>query len=386
MFGKYILHNFKRHPLRYIMIILLEAALICAALTACGIAFDTMTNQDYIHESAKEFTIAFMDDRTPGKLKKPSAGELRKPLDDFIAALPVPYGEIAVGMALYEEQFARFSGTYAFWKYPDYDTMVKQLEESVWKLDRSEMPTREQFENNERVAIVGTNPQSHMENGEEVANKYNFTDENHIMIAGDEYLVTGRYPSYGVHIFFDHVPDDTVLYDITLQLKDFPNKNVINEVKILAEECFGNCEFHREPRIDKLLSWRSSLGNILLAVLTICMSVFNILLIFKFLLASRQKYFAVLRLCGYKKSTCVVYSMIELLIISLVSSIASFVVFRFWLSPFFAKYYNSFSDVVFSPDYYAALYGLFLAANVLLFAVYIAPSFVRSVREELSGM
>lgn len=377
MFGKYILHNFKRHPLRYIMIILLEAALICAVLTACGIAFDTMTNRDYIHERAKEFSINFSD-RT--------AGEFRKPLADFIAALPVPYGEIAVLMDTDEEQNERFSGTFALWQYPDYDTMVKQLEEGVWKVNRSEMPTREQFENNERVVMVGNNPMSHMENGKNIPNKYNFTDENHIMIAGDEYLVSGRFPCYGVHIFFSQVPDDTVVDGITLQLKDFPNKNLINEIDVLAVECFENCYVTGEPGVDALLGWRSSLGNIMLAMMTIFMSVFNILLIFKFLLSSRQKYFAVLRLCGYKKSICVVYSMIELLIISTVSSIASFVVFRFWLRPFFAKYYNAFSDVVFSPDYYAALYGLFLAANILLFAVYIAPSFVRSVREELSGM
>lgn len=375
MFGKYILKNFKKHSVGYILIFLLETTLICVSLVASGIAFDAMTDGDYIQTGAKEINFDLPDT---------TAGEIREALAKFTAGLPVPYGEIAVGIT--EDEGAKFSGTVAFWQYPDYETMCKQLAECVWKLELSEMPTRNQFENNERVAIVGNNPRYHWENGVQIQNEYVFTDSNHIMIAGDEYLVTGRFQSHGVHIFFSHIPDDTVIDRFTLELKSFPNKKLVDEIIALEMECFGPelCGTVRKPQIDELLGWRNSAGNIMLSTLVIFMSVFNILLVFKYMLSSRQRYFAILRFGGFKKSICVVYSLAELLVISIVSSIASFLIFHFGLSPFFARYYSVFGDVVFSPSYYATLYGIFLAANVLLFAVYIAPSLSRSVREELS--
>lgn len=49
MFGKYILQNFKIHLVGYILIFLLETALICISLIAGGIAFNAMTDRDSIN-------------------------------------------------------------------------------------------------------------------------------------------------------------------------------------------------------------------------------------------------------------------------------------------------------------------------------------------------
>lgn len=377
MFGKYILQNFKKHSVGYILIFLLETALICISLTASGIAFNAMTDRDYIQTGAKEINL---------DLKAATAGEIRELLAEFTSGLPVPYSEIRVGVADKNESL-KFSGTYAFWQYPDYEIMCKQLTEGMWKLSLSEIPTKEQFENNEPVAIVGNYAGSYLEDYVEIENKYEFTDDGHIMIAGKEYLVTGRFQSHGVHIFFNCVPDDARINRVTLELKSIPNRTMIDEIKNLSIECFGSNLLNiREPEIDELLGWRDSAANMMLSSLVIFMSVFNILLIFKYLLSSRQKYFAILQFCGFKKSTCVAFSLAEILIFSIVSSLASFFIFRFGLSPIFAEYYSVFGDVVFSFGYYMALYGVFLAVNIMLFAVYIAPSLSRSVREELTGV
>ncbi len=374
MFGKYILHNFKKNPIRYLLIFLLETTLICVSLVASGIAFDTITNRDYIQTGAKEIRAPF---------ETTTAGELREKLDKFTSSLPVPYAEISIYLSR-ESEYLRYSGSYVVWHYPDYETMCKQLTEGVWKLDMSEIPTREQYENNELVAIVGNRGGETVgEGGSLVQHDYNFTDENHIMIAGQEYLVTGRFQSHGVHVLFSTIPDDTKVNKIAVELKSYPNKNEINEVEQLLWECFG-VKNVTEPQIEELLGWRDSAANMTLSALVIFMSVFNILLVFKYLLSSRQSYFSVLRLCGFKKSICVVYSVSELLLISILSSLASFFIFHLGLSPMLAKQYNAFSDVIFSPGYYMTLYGIFFAANILIFAIYIAPSMSRSVREELT--
>lgn len=376
MFGKYILQNFKKHSLGYILIFLLETALICVSLTAGGIAFNAMTDRDYIQTGAKEINLY---------LEAVTAGEIRESLAEFTDNLPVPYSEIRVGAAGKNESI-KFSGTYAFWQYPDYETMCRQLTEGVWKLSLSEIPTKEQFENNEPVAIVGNYAGSYLEDYVEIENKYEFTDDGHILIAGREFLVTGRFQSHGVHIFFGCVPDDARVNSVTLELKSVPNRTVINEIENLSLECFGHGLLREftEPRIDELLRWRNSAANIMLSALMFFMSVFNILLIFKYLLSSRQKFFAILRFCGFKKSTCAAYSLAEILTFTILSSLASFFIFRFGLSPIFAEYYSVFGDVVFSAGYYIALYGIFLAVKIMLFAVYIAPSLSGSVREELN--
>lgn len=375
MFGRYILKNIKHHLLSYILIFILETMLICVSLTASGIAFNAMVGRNYYTLAmAKEFSFS---------VNKTTAGEFRDVLSKFINALPVPYAKIKIELC--NEEVEKFSHTYVFFQYPDYETMCKQLAEGPWKLELSEMPTREQFENNEPVAIVGNNAGSHfdMETGTEIRQKYDFTDANHIMLSGKEYLVTGRFQSHGVHILFDIVPDDVRICGFEMQLPFIPNRELINEIKVIAMEHFELRDF-REPLIDRLLDWRYSEANIMLSVLVIFMSVFNVLLAFKYLLSSRQKYFAVLRLCGFKKSVCIVYSFAELLMTSIISSLASFFIFRYGLSPFLARYYSVFGDVVFSSGYYAVLYGFFFAANVILFAVYIAPSLSKSVSEELN--
>ncbi len=378
MFGKYIWQNFKKNLVGYILIFLLETSLICVSLVASGIAFDAMTDRDYIQTGAKEINFDF---------EKTSAGELREKLDKFINGLPAPYAEIMVGLSKAEE-YEKFSGSYVVWQYPDYETMCRQLTEGVWKLDMSEIPTREQFENNEMAAIVGNNAGDAVDISDGhfkiIQYQYNFTDDDHIMIAGQEYLVTGRFQSHGVHVLFSAIPDDTLMKGVTIEMKSYPNQKVIDEIYNLAVECFVGVRYWREPQINELLGWRNSASNIMLSTLIIFMSVFNILLVFKYLLSSRQRYFAVLRFCGFKKSTCVVYGLAELLFLSIISSAASFFAFHFGLSPIFAEHYSSFDDVVFSPGYYIMLYGIFLAANILLFAVYIAPSLSRSVRENLS--
>lgn len=376
MFGKYIVQNFKKNPVEYILIFLLETSLICVSLVASGIAFDAMTDRDNIQTGAKEMSFHF---------EKTSAGELREKLDKFTNGLPAPYAEISLLLSR-EEKYKRFSGSSFVWQYPDYETMCRQLTEGFRKLDMSEIPTREQFENNERAAIVGNDAGDYIDMSDGhfkiIQYQYNFTDDDHIMIAGQEYLVTGRFQSRGVHVLFSTIPDDVVMNGIIIEMKSYPNQKVIDEIKKLAWECFEASTWIA-PQIDELLGWRNSASNIMLSTLIIFMSVFNILLVFKYLLSSRQRYFAVLRFCGFKKSTCLVYGLAELLFLSIISSAASFFAFHFGLSPIFAEHYSSFGDVVFSPGYYMALYGIFLAANILLFAVYIAPSLSRSVRENL---
>lgn len=371
MFIKYIRINLKKHFLRYFLIILLETALLCTAFTAEGIAFDTASDRNYSQTVAKTFRI---------KLRESiPAGDLRKKIDLLISELPVSYRTIVFSLA--NEERDRFYSTVAVFSYADYESMCEDLCSGAWDLNKSELPTREQFDAKEKVAIVGCDAGEYWENGEYIPYEYQFTDSDHILVYGEEFLVVGHSQNSGVHIFFEHLPDDVKIKRVSFELKEFLSKEETDEVRELAGSYFDVDKFE-EPRFDSLLDTRKSSGIVMLSVLVMCMSVFNTLLVFKYMLSSRKKYFALLRFNGFKKSDCILYSGIEFLFISAVSAIVSFFVFSKLMMPLFAQRYSVFSERLFTPDHYAAMFGIFFGISAAMFAVYIAPSLSKSVTAE----
>lgn len=102
------------------------------------------------------------------------------------------------------------------------------------------------------------------------------------------------------------------------------------------------------------------------------------------MLDSRKKQFAILRLCGFEKSVCIRYSFGELMMISGVSAVISCVAVTL-LKPELSKYYSIFK-VMFGAGHLALLSLGFLAAAALVFAIYIIPSFGKTVSRELREM
>lgn len=367
MFLKYFLNNLKNHFLQYALIIALETALLCVALTASGIALN-MLSDDYGGTGywARDYGFRFSEPL--------SYDNDRDTVYDFLNALPISYEEVSIVSP------GNYSST-LFW-YPDHDTMRRVLKDR-FGLERKDLPTEEQFNNGEKTAVVGTKPDEVYVDGECVQAEYDFTDDNHIMINGEKYFVTGRYSGYGVYVFFNSAPKGCSLSGMDMQFKTVPTKAELEKVYELTAEYFGDAEIIRTPEIDDLLNKRADNANILLSVATLAMSVFNTLLVFRYMISSQKKYFAVLRFVGFSKATGVIYSGVELLIVSVISALLSGVVFGKLIMPIMGKYYAVFSGAVFTVGYYIALYGIFLGISAVMFSACIVPSLTRSVAAEL---
>lgn len=367
MFFKYLLNNLKNRFLQYVLIIALETALLCIALTASGIALN-MLSDDYGGTGywARDYGFRFSEPI--------SYDNDRDTVYDFLNALPISYEEVTIASP----------GNYSsplFW-YPDYDTMRRVLKDR-FGLERKDLPSEEQFNNGEKAAVVGTDAGEVYIDGEYVRAEYEFTDGDHIMINGEEYLVTGRYSGAGVYVFFNSAPNGCSLMGIDMQFKTVPTKAELEKVYELTAQYFNGAEVIRTPEIDDLLDKRADNANILLSVATLAMSVFNTMLVFRYIISSQKKYFAVLRFVGFSKATGVIYSGVELLIVSVISALFSCVVFGKLIMPIMGKYYAVFSGAVFTVGYYIVLYGVFLGISAVMFLAYIVPSLTRSVAAEL---
>lgn len=367
MFFKYFLNNIKKHFLQYALIIALETALLCVALTASGIALNMLSDDfDGTDFWARHYEFMFSEPI--------SYDNDRDTIYDFLNDLPNSYEEVMITAP----------GIYGspLFTYPDHNTMFRVLNKR-FGLERKDLPTEEQFNNGEKAAVVGTNAGADIVDGEYVQTKYDFTDDNHIMINGEEYLVTGRYSGGGVYVFFNSAPKGCSLTGMEVRFKTVPTKTELETVYELTAQYFGDVEVISTPKIDDLLEKRWNNANILLSVATLAMSVFNTLLVFRYMISSQKKYFAVLRFVGFSKATSVIYSGVELLIVSIISALFSCFVFGKLIMPIMAKYYSVFSGAVFTADYYITLYGVFIGISAVMFLAYIVPSLTRSVAAEL---
>ncbi len=367
MLFKYFLNNIKKHFLQYALIIALETALLCVALTANGIAVN-MLSDDF---GGTNYWARFYGFRFSEPISYDNDLDT---ICDFLNDLPNSYEEVMItAPGIYDSPL---------FSYPDRDTMFRVLNKR-FGLERKDLPTEEQFNNGEKAAIVGMNAGEALVDGEYVQLKYDFTDDDHIMIAGEEYLVTGRYSGRGVYVLFNSAPKGCSLKDMNIKFKTVPTKAELETVYELTERYFGDVDVTNTPKIDDLLDKRSADANILLSVATLAMSVFNTLLVFRYMISSQKKYFAVLRFVGFSKATGVIYIGVELLIVSVISALFSCIVFKKLIMPIMGKYYAVFSDAVFTADYYITLYGIFLGISAVLFLAYIVPSLTRSVAAEL---
>lgn len=218
---------------------------------------------------------------------------------------------------------------------------------------------------------------------------HTYIDDDHILLGGEEYRIIGRSStSFYAFVLWGAEPKNTNFGIFDIYFKDYPSRAQTKELnQLIQDKLIKDRNTAYEPELvstDELLATRKSVSNIVMSTFVQIIAAFNALLLFKYMLDMRKKYFAVLRLCGFDKSVCVKYSFGELIIVSGLSAVIACVVIGY-LRPVLAYYFDIFR-VMFDAGH-MAIYALsFLAAVALVFAVYILPSLGKSVARELREM
>lgn len=366
MFLKYVTNNAKIRPLHYFFLILCSVLTLVIAVVANGIMMGNIVDS-WANYDAHLGDLSFDE---PVKIS-----ELRSDIYEFIKKSPVDL--LYVEITPTEESLG--CKNLAIWCFPTYDDLESWGSDHI-VLDN--MYSEKQYNNHEKVAIIGT-VHDMMGGGE-----YPYTDDDHVLFGGEEFRIIGRSTSSSyAHILFEAAPETTVVKRIDFELKEYPSQKQVDELtQLIYDTILKDREVKSEmiPSIDDLLATRKTLANIVMSLFLQIISAFNVLLIFKFMIDSRKKQFAVLRLCGFEKSACLKYSFGELMIISCVSAVISCVVITL-LKPELSKHYSIF-NVMFGGGHLAILSLGFLAAVALVFAIYIIPSLGKTVSRELREM
>lgn len=365
MFAKSFFQNVKHHPLRYVGIAMCEIILIVLSLIANGILLDSLAEYNGAKLWSRYFMFAF---------DPIDSSELRNKIYEFDQKCPMEMSEMLIGVINPEET----DYTSALRYFSSYEDMVYYFKnEKGFTFANGSVPTREQFENHEAVCIAGNSPSR---------DPYIYTDEEHILYGNKEYSVAGTLDSNSAFFFFlGSEPEDTKVKYIHFRLKNFPDKGQTDEIENLflqvVCENITNLSVIHTPEQNGLLDTKRSIANIILTALIQLIAIFNVMLIFRYIVDSRKKELAIYRLCGFKKSDCLLYSLGEIMTISFICSLTAFGIFE-EIKPNLSVHFTIITPS-FDLGYYVVLLLGYLAVTALLFAVYIAPSLGKSVTKEL---
>lgn len=402
MFLKYLFSNMKKSIHKYLLLIFCIIAVIVMASAANAIFIDSTASQNNMKYRSRTYSIYF--DRTPNA-ENQNAVEAREKLFELIERTGLEYEAMTIFPStpnelrggedpktgidyIAEKYMAENYGGTAFWGFPTYRDMINYFSDA-WDCGTDVFPTEDQYYN-EKVIILGptpsyTSPVTTSGKIEEVEVEYKYSDEEHVIIDGDEFLVTSDTHKLISVAFFPAIPQNTVVGSIIIEFKEPLTIAQINNVNELFNELFG--EVIRDiydPKTQDLLDMRKSKANIILTAMVQIICVFNILIIYKFMVDSRKKHFAIMRLCGFKKFRGLLYLWGELALLTAVCLPIAFGIFEL-IKPALARKYGTIS-VIFTSGYYLTLGVIFLAVMTVVFAVYIIPSFGKTVSRELREM
>ncbi len=375
MFFKYIKSNLKKQPLNYLLLLLCSVIMLNILFCASGILVNSITNKSTARNTSRVLTVWF-NESIP-------AQELQEKVEQFGAEIPYEYK--VINLLLDFSQMSDFYRTAQLYYCGDYDRMCDYFNKT-WNLGSGRLPDYREYTDKEKVVLVGSVTPPNLQEGEVTA--YESVDEDGFLdVMGEKYKVLGDYDAAGMFMLLGTQPKDTLITGFQLRMVDPVTEERAEAILSLYDKYFGEIpESSREvPEIYGLLELRADSANIGISAVLMFISAFNILLIFKYMLSSRKRGFAVFRFCGFGKATCALYCGTEFMTLSAMSAILSCFVFETLIRPALTERYTMF-DVMFTVDYYAIIIAAYLGISLIMFLIYIVPSLTKSVTDELRGI
>lgn len=372
MFAKYIKSNLKKQPLGYLLLLFCGVIMLNIMLCSSGIMLNSLSNERGSKNASRYFTLYF-ESPVP-------ASSLEEKVATFANRMPYEFSGLNL-MLSGEQRKNNFYNTYNLYFFSDYNELSAYMEEK-FGTDRSQLPTLTEFLNKEKVIMVGASRSPGAENS-----AIDYVDDGFLEIMGEKYRVSGYYKGVTMYMFWGTQPENIMISGLAIRMKNSVTEKQSDEIMALYNEIFGEISLGSQdlPETYGLLEMRADAANIAISAILLLISTFNILLIFKYMLSSRKRNFAVFRFCGFGKTACIMYCGIEFMALSAISSILACFVFDRAIKPVLSERYNMF-DIMFTFDYYSALIAAYLGISLIMFLVYITPSLTKSVTAELRSI
>lgn len=385
MFLKYLVLNIRHNIPKYVLLVICLIASIVAALSANGILMEELNQVGW---TASSMSVWF---------DKQNISKVQDELYEFLKETEPKYTLAWVNFTLsrdlymsegsnemdyaYLEEYVKTYGDTELLLFPSYEEMKRYLK-NVQGVGENNFPTREQYEN-EKVIILGKTPKYQEAEAphKTVEAPYKYTDDDHVLINDEEYLVVGKYGGYSAFIFGGGVSENMLMGSMTIYFDGIPTIAQIDEMTARFNETIGGVSDIQEPKTQELLDERKSAANIGLTALIQLIAVFNVLIIYRFIVESLKRQFAVMRFCGFKKNVCLRYMWGEIIVLGTFSLPIACMIFES-IKPTLINNFPTIS-VMFTPTYYILLGLLFLLTASIAFAAYIVPLFGKTISSEL---
>ncbi len=375
MFFKFFIKNFKHKKLQYIILVICETAMLLLAIIANAIMNENIAKSEGMEYRAKFFSL---------RITRTRVSELQDMIYQAAEESPIPF-YLYIPILCYntkpsdpnEPESIPFDTL--VWYFPSYSDLKQ-----YWRgtLDDDELPSEQLYNSDEKFAMVGK------AGGYDEYGEIEYADENHVILGGEKYLAVENNKLIRTQMFLGHEPTNISSGGLYFTLLYYPTEQQAEDFAQLIKRIFADYINEngrlKKPTPSKLLDIRKASSSIVITAFVQIIAAFNVMLIFKFMIDSRKKQLAVLRLCGFKKSVCLRYSFGELMIVSGVSAIIACVLIQL-LKPILIKTI-SVIGVLYDWGYLSLLALAFLAATALIFLVYIAPSLGKTVSRELREM
>lgn len=380
MFKKFFINNIKKRFLQYIVMVLCQLLLFAVILSASGILLDSFIKEEGMDGAAKQFQFRLTD--------YVHISELYDKLVRFCSECPydIEFFNLSVSSEdsadnYDEDGFITYIDSACFWpSYRHFQSFMENL-----KTPSYAMPSEQQFNECQRVIVLGND---NVTTSDGRFAQFKYSDNNHIIIEGEEYLVTGACSGGFSIMLWGKEQKTLVTRCIYFKMADVLTDTRINEVKNLFLDIFGEeCDVEPDiiPKFQTLLDFRKNAANIIISLLLIILTVFDIVLIYNQMVMCRKPELAVYSFCGFKRNTCIMYCLTELLILSLFSSIAACMIFDKAIKPTLNEYFNTVS-LMFTPEYYIIFVLGYIVFSVLMFLAFVAPTLKKSVSEQLRNI
>ena len=362
-------------PVYYLMMVICETMLVIIVFIANGIMLDAVSENNNSKYLAKYFEFNF--------LKDTKASEISDKINEMVERLPLEYEYINIFVSS-RQQSEAFYGAYPVKLFPSYQDMVDFMFDT-FGVTADNLPTQKQYENHEKVVIVGNDAGYYInDKSETIYNEYKLTDDGHLILCAEEYLIAGHFAGAGVYVFWGAQPEETLSSGVSILLNNVVSEQQAAEISDLVCSIFGD-ELNVEvtlPETQSLLEQRKNFSIFVITVFMQIVVVFNIMLIFKYMVISKSRVFAIYRFCGYGVGDCIVFNYTEFFAISLAALVLACITFELWVKQLMSLSYGVFT-AVFTPDYYAFVVLIFLVISTLLYFIYIYPSLKKFVAEEV---
>ncbi len=389
----------KHHAVMFFFLVFVQIICMVVIFITCGMAYNMNFSQEkqetiidegkefsFVFEENQEFTVSydtennekFIYDKdgnptdTSTHSKAVPVGEFRKLIKEFLSKVK-EYKLNSAQLFVYSGQVIQKGSDADL-----FDDIITYLPDSYFpslNYDNyylSDM-VKEYISSDEKVIMGGVD----MEDGPSIF--FPFVIGETYELYGEKYKCMG--PADWDFVPFDAMPDEFAVYNINLFFDKVLYKDDIKKINQAASDVFGSrIEYRELPEPYDPVEFQFTQMLFVISILMMLIVLLAIAKFYHFILGERIRTLAVLRLCGCTRRKVHIVYMVEILVTMIVTSALGYLVFKFLVYDWLAKYYNSFQFFYITPVYLVIMVSYFIIALVIM-SLSIIPSTKLNIRD-----